>query len=86
MSIYLIFKESVDFKSIEYIGLKLYSRNRNILLNDKFYTVNDKFNKISLKIEEKFENRNEFKLEVGVYIKEKNMHKYLYSSFNLTIL
>lgn len=85
INIYLIFKENVNLKSIEYIGLKLYPNRRNILLSDKFYQINGKLNKLSFKVGEKFENQTIYRLEIGIYIKTNNTYRYLYSYSNLLI-
>lgn len=68
--IYLTFKDEVTFSPEDYLSIRLYPKERRILLLNKDYKIDSKFNKLSFGIEP-FENYKEYTLEVAYFKKEK---------------
>lgn len=83
--IYLIFNENVEIEQFKYICVKLYPKGRNIILQNKYYAINSKYNKMILEITDMFENYKEYIVEVGL-IKEKNdNYEYHRSTIEVTL-
>ena len=82
---YLIFKENVDLTNIDNLCLKLFPKNTNIQLQDKYYKVNSNFNKLSLRIDSKYKNHQEYQLKIGFYRKEGENIKFYNSEFDVKL-
>jgi len=68
-SLFLVFKDDVEFSPEDYLTLKLYPKDRNIMLMDKCYLINSKFNKLSFGLS-KYDNYKTYTLEIAYYRKE----------------
>lgn len=73
--VYLVVRDGFELDESCFLNLSLYPKNRNILLQDKHYSVDSKFNKLSFVINEKFEKNTVYTLEISLFKKEGKSYK-----------
>ena len=73
--IYLVVRDGFELDESCFINLSLYPKNRNILLQDKYYSIDSKFNKLSFVLNEKFEKYTVYTLEISLFKKEGKSYK-----------
>jgi len=86
INIFIIFNSKINLDDIEFLGIKLYPKGRNILLQDRYYSINSRLNKIIFRISNKFKNYNNYSLEIGFYKKEKGKYKFYHTTENITLI
>lgn len=69
--IYLILNESVDIKPDSYLDIRIFPKDRRMIVRNNTYKVSSKFNKVSFEIEP-FENYKEYELEISFFSKSKS--------------
>jgi len=72
--VYLIFQEDLDLGPDDFISIKLYPKDRGILMFHKDYKINSKLNKVSFVLEP-FEKYKIYNLTVSYYKKEGKFYK-----------
>jgi hypothetical protein len=76
-SIYLVFKDGVEFSKDDYLSVSLFPKGRRILILDKRYKISSKFNKMSFGINP-FEDYKDYELEIAYFKKENHGYKKSY--------
>lgn len=72
--IYLVINNINTFSKEDYLSINVFPKGRRVLILDKTYKVNSKFNKLSFGIEP-FENNKIYELEISFFKREKNGYR-----------
>lgn len=73
--IYLVTRDGFEIDGNCFINLSIYPRGRNILIQDKYYAIDSKFNKLSFSINEKYEKYTQYTIAIGLFKKEGSIYK-----------
>lgn len=84
--VYLVINENFELSNDCYLTTIVRPKNRRVIIQNRHFSIDSKFNKISFSIDYMFEKYEDYEVEIGLFRKEKSNFKLYYERFSVKLV